>query len=61
MGRGGKNLILGIAIGAVGVLLGLRIKQVREQEDPDAIMQNLTDQLEAIERNFDHLKRHKST
>ena len=57
MGRGGKNLILGIAIGAVGVLLALRIKQVREDQDPDAVLENLTDQLEAIERNFEHLKK----
>jgi hypothetical protein len=56
MDRGGKNLILGIAIGAVGVLLALRIKQIREADDPDALMEKLTDQMEAIERNFSLLR-----
>ncbi|HSI73747.1 MAG TPA: hypothetical protein VK934_11285 [Fimbriimonas sp.] len=57
MDRGGKNLILGIAIGAVAVLLAVRIKQIRDEEDPDALMEKLTDQLNSIERNFASLKK----
>jgi hypothetical protein len=52
MGRGGKNLILGIAIGAIGMLLAVRLKQLREQDDPDALMEQLTEQLDALERTF---------
>jgi hypothetical protein len=56
MDRGGKNLILGIAIGAVAVILAMRIKQIREEEDPDALMQRLTEQMESLERNFANLR-----
>jgi hypothetical protein len=52
MGGRGKSLILGLAIGAVGTLLYLRIKQVREDEDPNALMERLSEQMEALERSF---------
>lgn len=46
---GPKALILGIAIGAVGVALALRLKQILEERDPDSLVDRIGEDLRALE------------
>jgi hypothetical protein len=41
--------LLGIAVGALGIVLYTRLRQVVEQEDPEVLVDRLSEQLEALE------------
>ena len=42
-------LVLGITIGAVGVVLALRLRQVLEERDPEALADRIADDLRSLE------------
>jgi uncharacterized membrane-anchored protein YhcB (DUF1043 family) len=50
--RGAKTLILGIVIGAVSVVLLDRLRQIREDQDPEALVDRLADQMDALEQKL---------
>ncbi|MGV3615006.1 MAG: hypothetical protein ACO1SV_06690 [Fimbriimonas sp.] len=43
------NLVLGIAMGAIGVLLLQRLREVVREEDPEALADRLAQQLQLLE------------
>lgn len=49
MNRASANLVIGIAIGAVAVLLITRVRKVVTDEDPEALADRLTRNLQALE------------
>ncbi len=44
-----STLVLGIAMGALGVLLYQRLRERIEEEDPNVLADRLADQLRALE------------
>jgi len=45
----GSTLLLGIAVGALGIVLYTRLREVVEQEDPEVLVDRLSKQLETLE------------
>jgi len=58
MDRATKGLIMGIAIGAAGVTLALRLRQVLEERDPQAVADRIAEELSDLEKRC--LGRHDS-
>jgi hypothetical protein len=50
--RTATTLVLGIAVGALTVLLYRRLREVAHDEDPDAIMDRMSRQLQELEHRL---------
>ncbi|HEY0865728.1 MAG TPA: hypothetical protein VGE01_00020 [Fimbriimonas sp.] len=50
MSRTATTLIFGIAVGALTVVLYRRLREVAIEEDPEAIMERVSKQLQELER-----------
>lgn len=50
-----SHLILGIAVGALGIVLYQRLRQVVEQEDPEVLADRLAQQLHLLEERTQRL------
>jgi hypothetical protein len=54
-----SHFILGIAVGALGLALYTRLRQVVEEEDPEALADRLAQQLQLLEeRTHRHAPAH---
>ena len=54
MNRATKILILGITLGAVGAVLGLRLKQIMDERDPEALADRIAEDLRELEARTGH-------
>jgi predicted dinucleotide-utilizing enzyme len=50
--RVASSLLIGVALGAIGTLLVRRLYEYRQNSDPDALVDRIASQVEALERRF---------